>query len=360
MLKQLKRARDRFFGSGDADTSVPVMDGPLKPNHVLENAEVFFEAEDLEDLCVASDGRLIVACGVNVCAVDVSRQAQTIASLDEPIQALTAYRDGLVAATSGSLHFIGGQLDGKKYRIAKASFDGCINALCAHPDGSIIISEGSGKHQYAEWTRDLLSDGASGRVLQYLPENDQLHILSQGLKFAYGALVDAQGAIYTSESWAHRLIHVEKGKTRSVYQDLPGYPSRMIQAQAGGYWLTVFAPRNQLVEFVLRETGFKHEMMATVDPKYWIAPALSSGHDFIEPLQQGGVRQMGILKPWAPARSYGLVVRLDAEFQPLYSLHSRVGGNHHGVTAVAEFHDALLVLSRGAGKVLRIPLSDIK
>lgn len=40
MLKQLKRARDRFFGAGEADTSVPVLDGPLKPNHILENAEV--------------------------------------------------------------------------------------------------------------------------------------------------------------------------------------------------------------------------------------------------------------------------------------------------------------------------------
>jgi len=141
---------------------------------------------------------------------------------------------------------------------------------------------------------------------------------------------------------------------------LPGYPARLTRARAGGYWLAVFAPRNQLIEFVLRETGFKNEMMAQVDPKYWIAPALSSGRDFFEPMQQGGVRQMGILKPWAPARSYGLVVRLNASFEPQYSLHSRVGGMHHGITAVAEFNDALLVLSKGAGRVLRLPLSDIQ
>lgn len=360
MLKKLMRARDRFFGSGDADTSVPVMDGPLKPNHILETAEIFFQESDLEDLCIAADGRLMVACGANVRMIDASGQAQTIASLDESIQALTSYRDGLVAATRGSLHFIGGKLDGKEYQVVNAPLVGCINALCEHPDGSIIISEGSARHDYAEWKKDLLSDGASGRILQYFPERDQLNILKEDLKYAYGALVDTQGAIYTSESWAHRIIQVEKGNVSSVYQDLPGYPSRLIKAQGGGYWLTMFAPRNQLVEFVLRETGFKYEMMTTVAPKYWIAPSLSSGHDFIEPLQQGGVRQMGTLKPWAPARSYGLVVRLDAEFQPLFSFHSRVGGNHHGVTAVAEFNGALLVLSKGAGKVLRLPLSDIK
>ena len=32
---------------------------------------------------------------------------------------------------------------------------------------------------------------------------------------------------------------------------------------------------------------------------------------------------MGMHKPWAPSRSYGLVVRLDAGLQPLASLHSR-------------------------------------
>jgi hypothetical protein len=360
MLQQLKRTRDRFFGAGQADTSVPVLDGPLKPNHTLENAEVFFEALGLEDMCITADGRLMVSSGVTLLSVDEAGQSQTIACLDEPIQALTTYRDGVVAATGGCLHFFGGQLDGKKYQVAKPPSVGCINSMCEHPDGSIIISEGSVKHTYSEWTKDLLSDGASGRVLQYQPKNDQLEILQHSLKYAYGALVDAQGSIYTSESWGHRIIQISKNNARSVYQDLPGYPSRLIKAQAGGYWLTVFAPRNQLVEFVLREPDFKHEMMATVDPKYWIAPALSSGHDFIEPLQQGGVRQMGVLKPWAPARSYGLVVRLDADFQPLLSLHSRVGGYHHGVTAVVEFHGALLILSKGASKVLRLALSDIK
>jgi hypothetical protein len=360
MLKQLKRVRDRFFGAGETNTSVPVLDGPLKPNHSLEIAEVFFEADGLDDLCITADGRLMVTSGAEVLSVDESGKSQTIAKLDEPIQAITAYRDGLVAATSGTLHFIGGQLDGKQFQLATAPFAGCINAMCEHPDGSIVISEGSALHLHAEWTKDLLSDGASGRILQYQPENDKLHMIQQGLKYAYGVLVDTQGAVYTSESWGHRIVQMAQGRSRNVYQDLPGYPSRLIKAQEGGYWLTVFAPRNQLVEFVLRETGFKNEMMAKVESKYWIAPALSSGHDFIEPMQQGGVRQMGVLKPWAPARSYGLVVRLDADFQPQYSLHSRVGGYHHGVTAVAEFHGALLVLSKGANKVLRLPLSETK
>ena len=58
---------------------------------------------------------------------------------------------------------------------------------------------------------------------------------------------------------------------------------------------------------------------------------------------------MGILKPWAPPRSYGLVIRLDADGQPLYSLHSRVDGDNHGVVAAVECDGALVRARQGAG-----------
>ena len=78
MLKQLKRARDRFFGAGEADTSVPVLDGPLKPNHILENAEVFFEATGLEDICITADGRLMVAGSAQLDAQQISSRLSTL------------------------------------------------------------------------------------------------------------------------------------------------------------------------------------------------------------------------------------------------------------------------------------------
>jgi hypothetical protein len=68
---------------------------------------------------------------------------------------------------------------------------------------------------------------------------------------------------------------------------------------------------------------------------------------------------MGILKPWAPPRSYGLVVRAGADFLPRYALHSRVGGRNHGVVAVAERDDDLFVLAKGAGRILRLSVSRI-
>ncbi|HEY8710049.1 MAG TPA: strictosidine synthase, partial [Burkholderiaceae bacterium] len=138
---------------------------------------------------------------------------------------------------------------------------------------------------------------------------------------------------------------------------LPGYPARMAAAEGGGFWLSVFACRTQLVEFVLGEDDYRREMMKTIEPRYWVAPALASGSDFLEPLQGGGVKQMGILKPWAPPRSYGLVIRIGADFIPKYSLHSRVGGRHHGVVSIVQRGDELYVLSKGAGRILQLSVS---
>jgi hypothetical protein len=141
--------------------------------------------------------------------------------------------------------------------------------------------------------------------------------------------------------------------------ELPGYPSRMAPAADGGFWLSCFVCRTQLVEFVLREKAYRERMVAEIDPRHWIAPALSSGHSFLEPLQGAGVKNMGVLKPWAPPRSYGLVIRLDAAGRPLASLHSRVDGQHHGIVAAAECAGALYVLSRGAGRVLHLDLNTL-
>ncbi len=95
-------------------------------------------------------------------------------------------------------------------------------------------------------------------------------------------------------------------------------------------------------------------MMRETPRAFWIAPALASGRSFLEPLQCGGIRTMGIHKAWSPSRSYGLVVRLDARLTPVASLHSRANGTRHGVTSVLEHQGRLLVASKGGDAVLAV------
>jgi len=124
-------------------------------------------------------------------------------------------------------------------------------------------------------------------------------------------------------------------------------------------WLSIFAPRSQLIEFVLREPAYRRRMMAEINPDYWIAPALANSRSFLEPLQGGGVKQMGVLKPWAPSRSYGLVVKLDAAWQPVLSLHSRADGTRHGTTSVLEMEGNLYIASKGGDAILSVPVEEL-
>jgi hypothetical protein len=119
---------------------------------------------------------------------------------------------------------------------------------------------------------------------------------------------------------------------------------------------TVFAPRSPLIEFVLREPKYRRAMMAEVAPENWIAPALQSGLSFHEPMQGGALKQMGILKPWAPTRSYGLVVEVNENFVPIRSLHSRAGGRRHGITSAVESGGCLWLTSKGGDEVVTITL----
>ena len=92
--------------------------------------------------------------------------------------------------------------------------------------------------------------------------------------------------------------------------------------------------------------------MATMPPDYWVAPALAGGSDCLEPMQIGSVKALGIQKPWAPPRSYGLLVHLDAEGEATDSLHSRAGGRFHGITAACATPRGVVIASRGTGRLL--------
>lgn len=344
-----------LFPSRRTSLSVPVLDGALKPDNRLEEAGVFAERPGLEDIAVGLDGALYAACGPAVLHVAADGSLAPVATFDRAITAMAFLPNGALAVGLGDcvvMDALGAKapilntVDGKPL--------GAVTALRAGPAGTLLICDGSMGRPYGEWSRDLLESGRTGRLLACDLATTNARTLVGGLAYAFGALVDAQGRILVAESWTHRVCAVRDGRATPVVAELPGYPARLAPAADGGFWLTLFACRTQLVEFVLRETDYRREMMRTIAPDHWVAPALRSGADFLEPLQGGGVKQMGVLKPWAPSRSYGLVVRYDAEAKPLFSLHSRAGGRHHGVVAVAERGDDLFVLSKGAGRILRL------
>ena len=77
-------------------------------------------------------------------------------------------------------------------------------------------------------------------------------------------------------------------------------------------------------------------------------------------MQGAHLKTMGVVKPWAPPRSYGLVIRLSEAGLPQYSVHSRVDGENHGIVAAVEADDNLYVMAKGPGRLLRLPLAKVR
>ena len=361
MVNLTSRIKAAIFGDRNERLSIPLMDGALKPNNVIEEAPIFAERLGLEDLALGADGALYAACGNGVFQVGAHGAFSERSRYDRDVTALAMFADGTLAVGLGNAVVIYGplaerrlieQCDGRKLM--------AVNALHAVSDGTLLISDGSETRPFQQWTHDLLEKGRSGRVLQHRLGSGQTITLAAGLSYAFGVFADSERRILVSESWRHRIGIVGDGVDKPAFSGLPGYPCRFAPADDGGFWLSLFAARTQLVEFVLCEDDYRREMMSTIDPRYWVAPTLGSGADFLEPLQGGGVKQMGILKPWAPPRSYGLVIRFGADFIPRYGLHSRVGGRNHGIAAVAQRGDDLFVLSKGAGRILKLSLSQVR
>ena len=234
-----------------------------------------------------------------------------------------------------------------------------INALAPAGGKALYATDGSATRDVDEWAWDLMERGHSGRALRLDLNTKGITALARDLRYAFGACA-MDGSALIAESWRHRLIAVApNGASKVVLSHLPVYPSRLSPAAGGGWWLTAFIARTQLVEFVLREPAYRKRMMAEIDPEYWIVPRLSSGKSFKEPMQGAHLKTMGVVKPWAPPRSYGLVIRLDASCKPIFSLHSRVDGTNHGIVSAVECGDWLYMIAKGPRRVLRLPTEGL-
>jgi hypothetical protein len=342
---------DRFVGRGEAAVTVPPMDGALRPNQTLEQASVVAEVRAPDNL-VSYRGELLFSSGHELRALGSNC---ALRSFERPISCVAASPDGHLAVGLSGAEVMLLRPDGT-ISLLPAAATANATALAFHDD-ALIVCRGSARYSPDQWKRDLMEAGVSkpgsGSVV-LIPRDGAPHRVAEGLRWPYGA-VERGGRIIVSESWSHRLLALDPAgiaPPQRLLSDLPGYPARLCAASDGGLWLAVFAPRNQLIEFVLREDGYRRRMLDEIDPDFWIAPTITNGRSYLEPIQGGALKQMGVLKPWAPSRSYGLVIKLNASFEPVFSFHSRADGTRHGTTSVVEHEQRLYVASKGGDVIV--------
>ena len=351
----LQRGLDALRGTGEAAATVPPMDGALRPNTLLEAARVVLRVESPDNL-VVSGVDVLFSTGRDVCMLDAAAgTAKLVRRFDHTITCLAANGSGLFAAglADGTLVMWGQGRDNTNIVTLGGQPQAHATALIFENPATLLICVGSARHSAERWKHDLMERGASGSVWRYSTTDGSSRQLAVGLAFPNGMAVLETGVVI-SESWRHRLARISGSVPTPVLSDLPGYPSRLCKSANGGYWLCVFAPRSQLIEFVLREKAYRERMMRELASDHWVCPTLAPARSFLEPLQGGAIRTHGIFKPWAPTRSYGLLVRLDARFQPVASYHSRADGQYHGVTSCVETGPHVLVASKGGNAILAL------
>ena len=357
MMSGLTRILDAVLGRGESAITIPALDGALRPNRQLDEAGERV-AIDCPSGIIARPEGVLVSNADRIHRLDAGGAWTLFHQAQATISCLGDAGDGIaIGLENGDVEMIGGRFGGVKFEpVAGAR---CPTAIAGGED-RLYVCHGSASNGPSAWQRDLLERNSSGSVWRLDPASGDRRRLADHLAFPAGVIVDRE-ALVVSESWKNRIVRLDRttGKLLDApLGDLPGYPGQLSRDGERGYFLSVFAPRSQLFEFILREPGYKRQMLAEIDPRFWVAPTYRTGRSFYEPMQGGGVKQLGILKPWAPTLSFGMVVRMDENCIPLESFQSRANGATHGVVGAARFGDSLYVASRGNNVIAKLDLAS--
>lgn len=355
-MKPFGTLLDRFLGRGEWAVTVPTLDGPLLPNQQLEEAETVATFPDVDNILSTPKG-ILASSGGRLLKLKEDGTVDQLAAYAQPISALATARGmTAVALDKEGIVIRGGAHDGATIAASGAARLDCVTAMTFLNSDTLLATNGSSDVGASDWRRDLMQKGSSGSVWKIDLARGKADVITSGLAWPAGVATTGSNRIFVSESWRHRVLSIDlsTGHSESALEHLPAYPARIAPGIDAGYWLTFYSVRNQLVEFILREDAFRRRMIAEVPEPFWIAPALASGTSFKEPMQGSQLKQMGVLKPYAVTRSYGLVVNCDSRMRPLASFHSRADGKAHGTVSACEHGDDLMVASRGAGRILKL------
>ena len=340
----------------------PSLDGPFAANRRLEEAPLLpCEVSAPDDFLLGPDAKLYLSSGNEILVFGGLECAQgsLFARLEAEVGGLGWSRDGRLLVCVSGRGVCALREDGtvsKWLESAGGAELACPTALTTAADGTVYVTDGSRHNPTENWLQDLMANQeGSGRLISWDADLNEARVIAEGLSWPAGvALSHDEREVLVTEAWSHKLCAVKRqgGGRRYLVDNYAGYPWRITRGKNNDYWLAFLALRSQLIDFVLRERDYCDRMMAEVPPEFWIGLALSSEANALHPTQYGRVTTLGVQKPWAPARSYGLVARLDVNGQALESFHSRVGGKVHGVTSVRCAGAKVIACSKGDGKLV--------
>lgn len=360
MNRTLATLREWIAPGRSPHHSVPPFEAGLRPNRRLDDAEPLLSAgaHEPDDVLVRPGGEIVFSSGNTLFALR-DATPRPLAVLGGRTGALLDTGDALIVAVEG----VG---------LVRVDDHGTAHDLCTDPlvatgvtdltrlpDGALLATIGSVTPAHQDWAAALVADDRSGRIVRV--DFAHAEIAAEGLARPSGIELASDTEVLLSLGFEHRIerrrLDALGRPGTPVGSRLPVYPGR-IRAAGDGWWVAAPYARNRFTELLLDEPELLAEMRATIRPDEWFVPRLRCANPYTDTLQLGQLRVLGVVKPWAPARSYGLAFRLDARGRITESLHSRADGERHGVTGVAATADGIVLAANGFGNLLRAGRDD--
>jgi len=177
----------------------------------------------------------------------------------------------------------------------------------------------------------LVRGDASGQLLTWDPATKQTSVVLDGLSYANGVAVSADGAFVAVVETNHaRVLRLwlkgsKAGQTEILVDKLPGMPDGLTQSVDGGFWLSLVVPVPLPLVSILAPYPSVRQLLSHVT---------------------------GTLSKYL-AKQWGCVVRLSSDGMALETLMDPDGSHVSTVSAVTE-HDGKLFLGNLGGDFVSV------
>ncbi|MBY8856969.1 SMP-30/gluconolactonase/LRE family protein [Nocardia sp. CA2R105] len=336
--------------------TVPPMDAGLRPNRRLDEAQQLLPNDIYEpdDIVIAESGSVLFSSGRSLFSLR-DGEVRTLAELPGPVGALVRRGSVVIAAVEGT-GLVAVDVSGTVTELCTDPvISTCVTDLAVLPDGALIATVGSRNHDARNWSRALVQGDRSGLIVRL--DGSRARVRAQGLGWPSGIEMASDTEVLVSLSFEHRIelrsLDSLAHSSRAIARNLPVYPGRLAAA-GDGWWVAAPYIRNRVTEMLLDEPAVIEEMVARIDPEDWFVPRLRCTNPYTDTMQMGQLRVLGVVKPWAPARSCGVVLRIDRTGRVVESAHARVDSKRHGVTGVAVCGGRIVAAANGFGNLLHL------
>ncbi|MPY31343.1 SMP-30/gluconolactonase/LRE family protein [Streptomyces adustus] len=177
---------------------------------------------------------------------------------------------------AGTVHVLADSVAGERLRFA--------SNVVAGPDGTVYFTVSSRRYPLGQWIGDLVEHTGTGRLLRLAPGSRTPEVLLEGLQFANGLTVGADGSfLVIAETGARRLVRYrltgpKAGHAEPFVEDLPGMPDNIGRAgPEGPIWVALAGPPVPPLDLLHRAAPAVRRAAAAVAVRAPFRPIGTSG-----------------------------------------------------------------------------------